>query len=116
MNHPRRGELWLVDWSPGRGAEQVGRRPALILQCDPINLQVRYTNTIVLAVTSRFHDVPTHVEILPSAANGLAQTSYVLGEQILTVTKDRLDRRLGHLSPGQMAQVEQAVRRALALA
>jgi len=29
---PLRGEIWLVDWSPGRGSEQSGVRPALIIQ------------------------------------------------------------------------------------
>ena len=105
----------MVDWSPGRGSEQLGRRPALIVQCDPINLQVRYSNTVALAITSKFHDVPTHVEIPPTSGNGLSKTSYILGEQILTVTKDRLERRLGMISPEEMSRVERAVRRVLAL-
>jgi mRNA interferase MazF len=116
MNQPRRGEIWMMDWSPGRGSEQLDRRPGLIIQCDPINLQARYSNTVALAITSKFHDVPTHVEIPPTSANGLVKTSYVLAEQILTITKDRLERRLGSVSSGQLLQVEQAVRRVLALA
>ena len=115
MNHPRRGELWMVEWSPGRGSEQLGPLPALVVQCDPVNLQTRYTNTIVLALTSRFHGQPTHVEIHPTAANGLAVTSYVLCEQIMTISKERMERRLGVITPEGMALVQRAVRRMLAL-
>ena len=31
---PKRGEVWLVNWSPARGSEQAGRRPALVIQND----------------------------------------------------------------------------------
>ena len=30
----RRGELYWIDWSPGRGTEIIGTRPALIIQND----------------------------------------------------------------------------------
>ena len=30
----RRGEVWLVNFNPGRGSEQKGHRPALIIQND----------------------------------------------------------------------------------
>lgn len=37
-----RGESRWVDWSPGRGSEQVGRRPALVVQTDAANRNARY--------------------------------------------------------------------------
>jgi len=44
---PRRGEIWDVNWSPGRGAEQQGTRPALIIQNDRGNASTTYPLTIV---------------------------------------------------------------------
>src|SRR6266550_1296907 len=43
---PRRGEIWDVNWSPGRGAEQKGTRPALIIQNDRGNTSPSYPMTI----------------------------------------------------------------------
>ena len=48
MPDPARGEIWLVDWSSGRGSEQLGRRPAVIVQIDPANRHPRYPNTIMV--------------------------------------------------------------------
>ena len=55
MSHPaiRRGQIWLVDWSPGRGSEQLGKRPALIIQTDAANTNPRYPNTIVLTLSTK---------------------------------------------------------------
>ena len=30
----KRGEIYWVDWNPGRGSEQSGLRPALVIQND----------------------------------------------------------------------------------
>lgn len=49
---PRRGEIWLVDWSPGRGSEQAGKRPALIAQNEHGNLSEGYPNTIVVTISA----------------------------------------------------------------
>ncbi|MGZ3625202.1 MAG: type II toxin-antitoxin system PemK/MazF family toxin, partial [Ktedonobacteraceae bacterium] len=43
--NPRRGEIWDVNWSPGRGAEQKGTRPALIIQNDRGNTSSSYPLT-----------------------------------------------------------------------
>ena len=40
---PRRGEIWDVNWSPGRGAEQQGTRPALVIQNDRGNASLSHT-------------------------------------------------------------------------
>lgn len=89
-DHPlRRGQLPWVVWDPGRGSEQQGRRPAVIVQADPINRSQRYTNTIVVAVSMAAHDVPTHVAVDPSPNNRLQKRSYVLCEQLLTISRER---------------------------
>ncbi len=48
---PRRGEVWTVNFSPGRGSEQRGIRPALIIQNDVGNKYA--AATIVAAITSK---------------------------------------------------------------
>ena len=115
MPDPARGEIWLVDWSPSRGSEQAGRRPALVIQTDAANLNANYPLTIVAALSSQGRAVPSHVLIQPYPRNGLKNDSYVKCEQIMTVSKDRLIDRWGSISPEDMSKVSQALRQTLSL-
>ncbi len=111
----QRGEIWWVDWSPGRGSEQQGLRPALVVQTDAANSNPRYPNTIVVAVSTRGKPVPFHVPVEPSPGNGLKRRSCVKAEQLLTISKERLVERIGMLEREVMAQVEEAVKLVLEL-
>ena len=111
----RRGQIWLVDWTPGRGSEQLGKRPALVIQTDAANSNIRYPNTIVLTLSTKGLSVATHIPIEPDATNGLRETSWVKCEQVLTISKARLHQKWGHLSPAAMSRVELAVRIALGM-
>lgn len=115
MADPRRGQLWLVDWSPGRGSEQIGRRPALVIQTDAANTNARYPNTVVLTLSTKGLPVTSHIEVQPDPGNGLREISWVKCEQVMTISKGRLDRHLGDLSSNDMARVESALRRVLVL-
>ena len=68
---PRRGEIWDVNWSPGRGAEQQGIRPALIIQNDRGNASSTYPLTIVASMSRTERELPLHVRIAPNEENGL---------------------------------------------
>ncbi len=69
--NPRRGEIWDVNWSPGRGAEQKGTRPALIIQNDRGNASPSYPLTIVASMSRTERELPLHVRIAPTEENGL---------------------------------------------
>lgn len=112
---PTRGELWWVNWSPGRGSEQAGRRPALVVQTDAANHNPRYPNTIVVSVSTRGRDLPFHIRLQPSSENGLTAPSFAKCEQVLTIGKHRLEERLGRLPQTDLARVEAALRLVLSL-
>lgn len=111
----KRGQLHWVQWEPGRGSEQQGRRPALIVQADPMNQSRNYTNTIVVAISTSLRNVPTHVAVEPSEANGLPQRSSILCEQLLTISRERLDGLIGEVDADTLKQVNRALRRTLNL-
>jgi mRNA interferase MazF len=110
-----RGDIWWVEWSPGRGSEQAGRRPALVVQRDAANRNPTYANTIVAALTTRRRGLSFHIEVQPSPENGLTATSYVMCEQLLTISKGRLKERLGHMGANDVRRVDLALRRVLDL-
>jgi mRNA interferase MazF len=109
----RRGEIYLADLDPVRGHEQAGTRPVLIIQNDIGN---QYSSTtIVAAITSRISKkrLPTHVEV-STQESGLPKDSVVLLEQIRTLDKERLIRKMGVISQ-KMEEVNGALHKSLDL-
>src|SRR5438876_9379107 len=106
----RRGALYLCSFDPTVGHEIQKIRPALVIQNDIGN---RYSSlTIVAAVTSRVSPVPYPVEVViePTAANGLDVRSSIRLDQIRSVDRQRLIRRLGVVDAGTMDKVDEAIR------
>ncbi len=104
---PRRGEVWLVNFNPGRGSEQKGIRPALVIQNDTGNIYA--STTIVAAITTTIKEFPVTVVVSPGEG-GLRQKSMVNLAQLLTLDKSRLRKRLGTLSQTTMQQVNESIR------
>jgi len=111
-NLPKRGEVWIVNWNPSRGSEQAGRRPALIIQNDIGN---EYSpTTIVAAISSSVKIYPINVEIRPPEG-GINTPCIIKTSQILTVSQDRLEKRLGQINEQKLQEVNQALKLSLAL-
>jgi mRNA interferase MazF len=113
--NPRRGEIWDVNWSPGRGAEQKGTRPALIIQNDRGNTSPSYPLTIVASMSRTEREIPLHVRIAPSEENGLTDFTDVKCEQIMTIEKSRLIRRRGVITTEELSKVDVALKLSLNL-
>src|ERR1700724_952646 len=112
---PRRGEIWDVNWSPGRGAEQQGTRPALIIQNDRGNASPSYPLTIVASMSRTERELPLHVRIAPTEENGLTDYTDVKCEQLMTIEKSRLIRHRGSITGEEMARVDMALKLSLNL-
>ncbi len=112
---PRRGEIWDVNWSPGRGAEQKGTRPALIIQNDRGNTSPSYPLTIVASMSRTEREIPLHVRIAPSEENGLTDFTDVKCEQVMTIEKSRLIRRRGVITSEELSKVNVALKLSLDL-
>ncbi len=96
----------MVNFSSGRGSEQEGTRPALVIQNDVGN---RYAaTTIVAAVTSTIKIYPVTVP-LRKGEGGLRRSSMVNLAQVLTIDRARRQRRLGMLSAERIALVNAAI-------
>ena len=105
---PLRGEVYFVAFDPTLGAEIRKTRPALILQNDIANRSSPIT--IVAAITSKFDDELYPTEVLVRAPEGgLDADSVVLLNQIRSVDRRRLMRRVGRLVPETMRLVDRAL-------
>jgi len=114
IEHPRRGDIYLVNFDPTVGHEIQKTRPALIVQNDIAN---RFSPiTIVAAITSKFNEPPYPTEvILESDQSGLSLRSSVLLNQIRSVDRRRLGKHLGRASAATMRAVDQALQISLGL-
>ena len=113
--NPRRGEIWDVNWSPGRGAEQKGTRPALVIQNDRGNASPSYPLTIVASMSRTERELPLHVRIAPTEENGLTDYTDVKCEQLMTIEKTRLMRRRGSITSEEMTRVDAALKLSLSV-
>lgn len=109
----RRGEIYYVDWSPGRGSEQAGIRPALVIQNDTGN-RLSPTTIVVAISTQRRRRYPFHVAITAQETN-LSEDSVVKCEQIQIVDQSRLGRLVGPLNGEKMLEIDQALHQSLGL-
>lgn len=111
---PRRGEIYWVRFDPTIGHEIRKTRPAVIIQNDVSN---RYSPvTIVAAISSQFSDPPFPREVaIEPEESGLPQRSAVIVNQIRSVDRQRLAKRLGELSGQSMGRVDEAIKISLGL-
>lgn len=97
ISNIERGEIYLADLDPVMGSEQGGVRPVLVIQNDMGNY---YSHTTIIAtITSKGKyksKLPTHLFI--KSRNDLTKDSVVLLEQIRTIDKERLIKKLGKLN------------------
>lgn len=108
-----RGDIYLANLNPYKGSEQGGKRPVIIIQNDVGN---HYSPTVIVAaVTSRFFKkraLPTHV---PLDNEELEKNSLALLEQIRTIDKSRLIRKIGRVPKETMEEIDRAIFVSLAL-
>jgi len=109
----RRGEIYWVNWNPGRGSEQGGLRPALVIQNDIGN---KFSpTTIVAALTTAVEKPYPFLVRVTAKESGLPRDSTVNLAVILTVDKTRLTRKCGELSEAKMSEVNEAIRASLGI-
>jgi len=88
----RRGEIYVADLSPVRGHEQGGTHPVLVIKNDIGN---EYSNTAIVAVITSQTKKRMSIHVAVTAEeNGLPKDSIVLLEQIRTLDKERLERKI----------------------
>ncbi len=105
---PKRGEVYLVNFDPTVGAEIKKTRPALVLQNNIANEHSPIT--IVAAITSKYDDELYPIEVLIFAhEGGLSVDSVVLLNQVRSIDRRRLIKRLGMVKAETMENVDEAL-------
>jgi mRNA interferase MazF len=117
MADPSRGEIWLADLGTGRGHEQFGQRPVLVVSDDGFNAGLA---GLVMAVpltskVAKSKNISAHVRVDPPEG-GLRTPSVILCDQLRTISKDRLGQApWGTVAAATLADVEKILRVLLGL-
>ena len=106
----RKGSIYWVDFSPGKGSEPIGRRPGLVVQNDLLN-DSKLNTVIVVAITStlKFGELPGNIILQKGEAN-LPKRSVVNLTQIKTVDKHSLKEKIGSLTQKRLADVYEGMK------
>lgn len=111
----RRGNVCLVSINPAVGHGIRKTRPALVIQNDVGNQFSPLT--IVAAIASKVSPEPFPVEVVvdPSRNNGLSVRSAIRLDQVRTIGRSRVLKRLGAINAVSMRKVDEAIKISLGL-
>lgn len=113
-DHPQpvRGDVYLCRFDPARDSEQAGTRPAVIVERTAFSSVAAKRHVLVAAVTTapRCERLPFCVRLDTGGENGLQKTSYLNTSHIHAFSKQRLVKKLGHLSRDETAAMDRALR------
>ena len=109
-----RGEIVVANLEPVEGSEQAGIRPVLIIQNDILNKHA--PTTIIAPITSKIYtkEYPTNV-IIKKEDSRLKLDSTILLNQIKTIDKKRIIKKIGTLDNFTMNKVDKAIKISLSL-
>lgn len=95
--HARRGDVFLVDLAPARGAENRKTRPCVVVSPDELNGVVE--TFVVAPMTTGGHPYPFRIRCRFAGKSG-----FVVLDQIRTIDGSRIIRHLGRLAPATMGK------------
>ena len=106
----RKGSIYWVDFSPGKGSEPIGRRPGLVVQNDILN-DSNLNTVIMLAITStmKLGELPGNIVLKKGEAN-LPKKCVVNVTQIKSVDKKSIKEKIGTLPKKRLDEVHEGVK------
>jgi mRNA interferase MazF len=98
-----RGDVWIV----GGGSDYAGKpRPAVVLQ----DVDFQTPSATLCPLTSNLVDASLVRPLVePDEQNGLRASSQLMTDKITTVSRNKLERRIGRLAKEDMSRLHRAV-------
>ena len=101
----RRGEVYWCEFSYGTGAEQMGKRPVVVVSNDKCNEFSHAITVVPITYSPNKKHLPTH-----AICRATGKTCVVLAEQIFTVDKDRIGDYINRCTDNEMEWIEKCVK------
>ena len=98
------GEIWYANLSPTKGSERSGLRPVLIISGNLLN---QYLNIVICCpLTTKIKNYTGDLVLEPNKSNGLKRTSEILTFHIRSISKERLTKKVGKISAGEIKELK----------
>ena len=99
-------DVYLINLDPTMGHEIEKTRPCLVISPDEMNDNLQ---TVMIApMTTKSHDYPTRVGV-----DFLGRGGWIVLDQIRTVDKERLTKKLGSISKKEVLRVKAVIKEML---
>jgi mRNA-degrading endonuclease toxin of MazEF toxin-antitoxin module len=102
------GDVVWIEFPPGAGRAQAGRRPAIVAQTAGVSGALPMVLVIPLSAQQDALRFPGTVLIEPDAANGLRRLSVALVFQLTSIDKRFVGSQLGAVSQPVMSAIWEA--------
>jgi mRNA interferase MazF len=111
----RRGEIWWVDFGIPIGSEAGHRRPAVVVQADPLNRsQIGTVLLVPLTRTLKWEAAPGNVSCR-ARDTGLRHRSVANVSQLTAIDRRRVREKAGQLPGALMARLDEGLKLVLGL-
>lgn len=100
-------EIWYANLNPGKGSEQQGLRPVVIISGNILNQYLPVVITCPL--TTKIKNYKGNVVLEPDEINGLSEKSEIVVFQIRSISKDRLVNKIGRIQEAQLNHLKQGL-------
>lgn len=109
MARIKRGDIYFIAGGAAVGSEQEADRPAIVVSNDTGNKYAPVVEVVYLTTRKKV-GLPTHVFI-----GSAERPSVALCEQIVTVSKSRLVRRINRVTTEEMRRIDKALTKSLGI-
>ena len=99
-------EIFLINLDPTTGHEIKKTRPCVVISPDEMNRNIQ--TVIIAPMTTKSHDYPTRVKLKFQDKRG-----WIVLDQIRTVDKIRLVKKLGSITKSEMERVKGVIKEML---
>lgn len=99
-------DVYLINLDPTTGHEIKKTRPCVVISPDEMNINIQ--TVIIAPMTTKSHDYPTRVRLTFQG-----KTGWIVLDQIRTVDKKRLVKRLGRISENVTGKVKAVIKEML---
>ena len=110
----KRGDIWMVDFSPTEGHEQSGTRPAVVMSSNDIDVMTTELVFVIPGTRTARTDpstnelLPDVVRVEPSSLNNLSAVTYFLCDHLRSASIKRFvaSKKMGRVTDQQMTALE----------
>ncbi len=100
----RQCEIWYANLNPGKGSEQLGFRPVVIISGNAMN---QYLNVVITCpLTTKIKNYKGNIVLEPDETNKLSEKSEIMIFHIRSISKDRLVKRIGSVTEKQLNELK----------